>query len=145
VRNSPTNFQAAIQLAGLHAQMQQTGQALQILDSVVSNPVTTPNAVVGAAQIFMQLGEWAKLETALEQLAKLSPDGPEAWYDLAGFKAGVGKNAEALSALTRAIDLSTRRLQHDPKARDLSNEARQDSRFTALRPTSEFQKLIPPK
>jgi tetratricopeptide (TPR) repeat protein len=100
---------------------------------------------VRAAQLFSQFGDWSKLEISLEKLTKVSPESPEAWYDLAALKANVGKNAEALPALKRALELSAQRLQRDPKARDLSTDARQEARFTALRAMPEFQKLVPPK
>ena len=80
VRKNPNNFQADVQLAGVYAQMQQTGRAVQLLDGVLSNPAAAPNAVVRAAQLFSQFGDWSKLEVALEKLTKVSPDSPEAWY-----------------------------------------------------------------
>jgi predicted Zn-dependent protease len=145
VQKSPTNIQAAIQLAGVYAQLQQTGRAVQLLDGVVGSPAVVPNLVVRAAQLYSQLGDLPKLETTLEKLTKLSPDSPEAWYDLAAMKANLGKNVEALPALTRCLELSGQRLQQNPRARDLSNDARQEVRFTALRATPEFQKLLPQK
>jgi tetratricopeptide (TPR) repeat protein len=145
VRKNPSNFQAAVQLAGVYAQMQQTGRAVQLLDGALSNPALVPNAVVHAAQIYNQLGDFPKLETALEKLTKLSPDSPEAWYDLAAMKAHLGKIAEALPALSRCLDLNAQRLLRDPKASDLSVNARQEVRFTSIRATPEFQKLLAPK
>jgi tetratricopeptide (TPR) repeat protein len=145
VRKNPNNSQAAVQLAGIYVQMQQTGRAAQLLDSVLSNSAAPPNAVVRAAQIYNQLGDFPKLERALEKLTQVSPESPEAWYDLAAMKANLGKNAEAVPALTRALELNNQRLQRDPKARDLSTDARQEPRFASLRTTPEFQKLLPPK
>jgi tetratricopeptide (TPR) repeat protein len=145
VQKSPSNLQAAVQLATVYAQLQQTGRAVQLLDGVIGNPTAAPNLIVRAAQIFSQLGDLPKLETTLERLTKVSPDSPEAWYDLAAMKANLGKNAEALPALTRCLELNGQRLQRDPKARDLSNDARKEVRFTALRGTPEFQKLLPAK
>jgi len=144
VRKNPNNFQVAVQLASVYAQMQQTGRAFQLLDGVISNPAVAPNAVVRAAQLCMQLGDWPKLEIALEKLTQISPESPEAWYDLAALKANLGKKAEALPDLKRALDLSAQRLQRNPQARNLSNDARQEVRFTALRGTPEFQKILPP-
>ena len=145
VHKDPNNIQAAVQLAGLYAQMQQTGQAVQTLDSVMTNPAVSPNDIIRAAQIYMQLGNWAKLEASLEKIARLEPESPESWYDLAAYKASVGKDAEAIPALAHALDLSARRLQADPKARDLVGDARQDSRFSSLRSNSDFLKLLPSK
>jgi hypothetical protein len=58
-------------------------------------------------------------------------------------KANMGKNPEALTALARCLELNAERLKRDPKATDLSNNARQEVRFTALRATPEFKKLLP--
>jgi thioredoxin-like negative regulator of GroEL len=145
VQKSPSNFQAAVQLAGIYAQLQQTGRAVQLLDGVLGSPSVPPNLVVRAAQVFSQLGDLPKLEATLEKLSKISPDSPEAWYDLAAMKANLGKNAEAVPALTRCLELNDQRLKRDPKARNLSNDARQEVRFTALRALPEFQKLLPAK
>src|SRR6185369_2359177 len=110
LRKNPNNSQAAVQLAGIYVQMQQTGRAAQLLDTVLSNSAAPPNAVVRAAQIYNQLGDFPKLERALEKLTQVSPESPEAWYDLAAMKANLGKNAEAVPALTRALELNNQRL-----------------------------------
>jgi predicted Zn-dependent protease len=145
VRKNPNNAQAAVQLASVYAQMQQTGQADQLLQSALTNPTIPANAVVHAAQIYNQLGDLPKLETTLERLTKVSPDSPEAWYDLAAMKANLGKNPEALVALSRCLDLSAQRLKGNPKASDLAAAARNEVRFTNLRSNPEFQKLVAPK
>jgi hypothetical protein len=41
--------------------------------------------------------------------------------------------------------MSAQRRAKDPKARDLVEAARTDSRLDRLRPLPEFQKLVPPK
>jgi hypothetical protein len=73
------------------------------------------------------------------------PESPEAWYDLAVLKCGVGKSPEALTSLRQALDLSAKRLKADPKARDLLASARKEERFSLLRQTPEFKKLVPPQ
>ena len=87
--------------------------------------------MLSLAQAYAALGNVPKLEAALEKLTKVMPNSPEAWYDLAVLKAGIGKPAEALAALRQALDLSAKRLQRDPKARDLLASARKEERFGA--------------
>jgi tetratricopeptide (TPR) repeat protein len=145
VRKDPNNVQAAVQLASVYAQVQQTGRVEQLLEGALTNPGAQPNAVIHAAQLYNQLGDLPKLEAALEKLTKVSAESPEAWYDLAAMKANLGKNQEALPALARCLQLSAQRLQRDPKARDLAKDARQEVRFTALRSLPEFQQLFPSK
>ena len=57
----------------------------------------------------------------------------------------LGKTNEALQDLRTSLDLSAKRLQQNPKARDLLAEARKDHRFDSLRNLPEFQKLVPPE
>jgi hypothetical protein len=42
------------------------------------------------------------------------------------------------------LDLSAKRLQRDPKARDLVASARKEEHFAPLRQLPEFKKLVPP-
>jgi tetratricopeptide (TPR) repeat protein len=100
--------------------------------------------VLVIAKTYATLKNSPKLEVALEKLTKLMPGNPEAWYDLAALEAGIGKPAEALSALRQALDLSAKRRQLDPTAHDLRTNAQAEPRFGPLRQMPEFQKLVSP-
>ena len=145
LRVNPSNAAAAVELARVYLQMRQTDHSVQILDRIISNPAVEAGAVIRAAQLYAQMSDWGRLEAALERLVKVSPESPEAWYDLSAFKANLRKNTEALPALSNALALSAKRLQRDPKARNLLSEATNDGRFTALRQLPEFQKILPVK
>jgi tetratricopeptide (TPR) repeat protein len=146
VRKNPTNFQAAFSLAGVYLQNRQTNQAAATLDQVLSNPAVNPAAVRFVAQAYARdIRDYSKVEAALERLVKVAPDDPEAWFDLAGFKAAVGKAPEALPALRRALELNAKRLQQNPGAPSLLTNLQTDARFTSLRPLPEFQQLLAPK
>jgi tetratricopeptide (TPR) repeat protein len=84
----------------------------------------------------------AKFEVTQDELTKTAPDHPEGWYDLAALKAHLGKQADAIMALRSALELNSKRLSIDPKARNLLTEATNDPCFGALRSTREFQQLI---
>jgi thioredoxin-like negative regulator of GroEL len=144
VRANPENLPAAIGLAEGYRQSQKPDAAVALLDKTLNDPKLDANAALSIAQAYAALGNATKLEAALEKLTKLMPANPEAWYDLAVLKAGVGKSAEALSALRQALDLSAKRLQRDPKARDLLASARKEERFGTMRQTPEFKKMVPP-
>jgi tetratricopeptide (TPR) repeat protein len=141
-RANPADFQAALALAEGYRQLQKPDAALRTLDQALSNPKVDANTVLGLAQSYAALGNVPKLEAALEKLTKTMPGNPEAWYDLAVLKSGIGKSAEALTALHQALDLSTQRLQRDPKARDLLANARKEERFAPLRQMPEFKKMV---
>lgn len=145
VRTQPTNLQAAFNLASFYMQMQQTGSALAVLDRIVNASNVQANALLTAAQAYISMGNWPRLEFTLERLVQIMPDEPEAWYDLAALKISLGKPQEALTALARSLDNSAKRLATNPNARDLLVQVRQDARFNSLRQLPEFIKLVPPK
>jgi cytochrome c-type biogenesis protein CcmH/NrfG len=78
----------------------------------------------------------------LLRLVKLMPDNPEAWYDLSGIQATLGKTQDAIRSLTRALQLSNDRLSRQPEAKDLAAIAAKDTRFAGLRGHPEFQRLL---
>jgi tetratricopeptide (TPR) repeat protein len=108
----------------------------------LNSPNADSHAALSVAMAYQQMQNWPKLETTLEKLVKIMPDNPEAWYDLAAFKAGFGKPAEAIPALRQAIQLSNQRLVRDPKARNLLVEARKDGKFNAIQQLPEFKQLV---
>jgi tetratricopeptide (TPR) repeat protein len=126
---------------GNHPGLQRTVEKIETLER--ANPTNVdPYTVLATAQAYATLKDVPKLEATLEKLIKVMPDSPEAWYDLAALKTGLGKSAEALSALRQALDLSAKRLQRDPKAHDLLVNAKTEERFSPLRQLPEFQKLL---
>jgi tetratricopeptide (TPR) repeat protein len=138
----PTNFQTALDLAATYLSLGQSNRAFEILDSIVRHPQADASAVLAVAQAYVTLGNYPRLEAALERLVQISPTQPEAWYDLAAMKAILQKTAEAIPALRRALELSDARLKTDPKQRNLRDELRKDPRFQHLRPNPVFQSLL---
>jgi tetratricopeptide (TPR) repeat protein len=145
LRADPTNFQTAIPLAEAYRHLNQPDAAIRTLDQVVNHPKADASAVLQAAQQYAALTNAQRMAAALDKVTRISPDFPEAWYDLAALKASMGKSEAALPDLRRALDLSARRLASDPKAHDLLAEARWDPSFASLRQNSEFKQLTAPK
>ncbi len=145
VREHPSNFQASVELAKIYLQLQQTGRAVQLLDSVVNNSNADAPAVVRAAMVYQEMMNLPKLEGSLERLVQVSPESPEAWYDLAGTKANARKDKEALDALHKALVLNAERLHKQPGAPNIVTNIPADPRFTLLRQSPEFQKQLSAK
>lgn len=116
---NPGNVTNTLQLASAYMQLQRTNESLALLRQVVTNMQSDANVVTAAAQMYAQLQRPAELEVALTRLVQLSPESPEAWYDLATVQASIGKLQTAASTTTRAIQLSDRRRAGDTNAQDL--------------------------
>ena len=134
------------ELAGQPAKRQATlARAALIVEQHLANPQADASTLMNAAQVYALKQEGAKLEAVLLRLVKVTPNNPEAWYDLATVQATLGKHPGAMLALSRALALSSQRRKQDPNARDLHSFAAQDSHFVNLRPNPEFQKLLQTK
>jgi tetratricopeptide (TPR) repeat protein len=144
VRDNPTNFQKAFDLAGFLLGIQQTNRALDTLEGIVNHPRANAQAILVAVEAFGQLGDARRTQAALDKLVQLEPELPEAWWNLAAFKAVTGRANEALADLRRAVAFNAKRLQRDPKARNLLAEISQDPRLQTLRHHPEFLRLLAP-
>jgi tetratricopeptide (TPR) repeat protein len=144
-RTNPANVQNLVLLGSAYMQMQQTNRAAELFDTALARPEAKFGDTAAIAQYFAQMGNFAKLETTLKKMVSLAPDQPEPRYDLAALQAILGNQADSLQNLKAAVDMSAQRRAKDPKARDLVEAARTDSRLDRLRPLPEFQKLVPPK
>jgi tetratricopeptide (TPR) repeat protein len=139
---SPSNFQAQFNLAGAYIQLKQNDKATKVLDTVFDSPNVPANAVVFLAQAYAQLGNYPKLEQALEKLTRVEPHSPEAWCDLAAMKIALNKKDEGMKDLRNSVQENSARLAQDPKASDILPLIRKDPRFATVRSTPEFEALV---
>lgn len=139
------NVILAFQLISIYLITQQTNLAAELVDQLVARPQADPSTLLSAAQVYNQLQNPNKLEPVLQKLVASVPTNPEAWYDLAGVKAALGKTNDALSALQNAIRFSQQRIGVQSNGKDLRAEAVTDVRFSGLRQNPQFQQLIKPK
>jgi tetratricopeptide (TPR) repeat protein len=123
----------------------QTNAAVVVIDQISASPVADPQALLECARVYAQLGNVAKLELTLERIVQKVPENPEAWYDLAGLRAMMGKADPSLDALEKCVRLSNKRLVVNPTAKNLLKEALVDARFAALRPLPRFQQITQAK
>ncbi|MEO5804626.1 MAG: DUF2723 domain-containing protein [Verrucomicrobiota bacterium] len=134
---SQSSFSEAVKLM----QNKQTNEAVQILNQLLANPATDPTALMGIAQLYVQIGMVSGAEMAVQKLVALTPDNAEAWYNLGGLQAAQGKIV-ATQALQKAFELSDQRMKKDPKAIDLRNHAKTDPNLEPIRKMPEFEKLV---
>ncbi|HKS37066.1 MAG TPA: tetratricopeptide repeat protein, partial [Verrucomicrobiae bacterium] len=143
-RTNPSDGKAAFDLASIYLTRQQTSAALTILDQLVNSPNADANTLLSVAQAYVQLQQGARLEVVLKRLVTVTPDSPEAWYDLAATQAILGKGEEAIQTLRKAIELNNKRLTRLPGSGDLRKAIATNQSFLALRNSPEFQKLLAP-
>ncbi|MGO9203327.1 MAG: protein O-mannosyl-transferase family [Limisphaerales bacterium] len=144
VQADPTNFQAAFDLAATHLQLQQTNQAVEILDRVLNSPWINHSALDVLAQAYAQIQDLPRLQAVLDKAVKLYPDSPEAWYNLAGLQASLGNSTDAPVNLRRALELNALRLKRNPAKPDLAEQARKDPRLAPLLQRPDFQQWLTP-
>jgi tetratricopeptide (TPR) repeat protein len=143
-RANPTNLQVAFQLASAYFQLQRSNQAVQVLDSLLSNTNADAQTILSVANAYSQIGYGVGLEHALSRLTDVMPDNPEAWYDLSRAQAALNKLPATLSTLQKAIELSEARLKTTPGAKDLAADALTNQSFTTFRANPAFLKVVTP-
>lgn len=144
-RTNPTDLGIVIKLASAYWQIQRSNDALAVLDKLANHPQTDAGGLTTLAQAYAQLGQVGRLEFSLLRLVGVNPQSPEAWYDLASVQAAIGKNPDALKALSNAFRLSDERLKKKSDERNLRTNALADPRFSRLRQMPDYEKLAPPK
>jgi len=138
---APTNPITGAYLAAAYMQLRQPIRAKIVLDKLIELPDVETGTLLVAAQTYAQLNDGARLEASLAKLVERAPDSPEAWYDYAGVLATLNKPAEALRALTRAIQISDTRRVQDSKAKDLRAVVPTDPRLNSLRNLPDWRAL----
>jgi tetratricopeptide (TPR) repeat protein len=140
-QTNPGDFPKAFDLVVKYAQAGRPDRATQILDTVLSHSNLTPHAAINAAELYRQLNNHAKLETALRKVVQLAPDEPEGWYNLAATEATLSKPSQAMNTLRRALELNQQRLGQNSNAPDIRRYVATDPRLDTLRNLPEFRTL----
>ncbi|HNU52767.1 MAG TPA: DUF2723 domain-containing protein [Verrucomicrobiota bacterium] len=140
-----SNLQTAFNLVAAYLGLQRSNDAFRVLDTLVTQTGADVPALLSIAGAWVQIGQYARSELALQRLVTLMPDSPEIWYDLAGAQAAGAKNTEAIRSLQTALQLSNRRLAADSTASNLLALAAGDPRFLSLRDLPAFRQLVAPR
>jgi tetratricopeptide (TPR) repeat protein len=136
------NLPALLAQATNYVSKGMTNEAVAIADGIMASTNLDLPTVVACAQIYVQSGDYIKLESVLARLVKAAPDSPEAWYDLAALRASLNKPGLALDALERCVIVNNRRQKLNPNSRNLVPEIIKDPRFEAIRNSTQFRKIV---
>jgi tetratricopeptide (TPR) repeat protein len=142
LQTNPTDPQAVFDLASVYLQLQRSNSALELLDRLIELPAVDVNTLLSVANAYAQLQQGSRLENALLKLVRLTPESPEAWYDLASTRSIIGKAKESIEALTRAMELSDARRAQNSAARDLRADVQTNQSFQPVRNLPEFQQAV---
>lgn len=139
------NITSAFHLAEAYAQLQRSNDAFAVLDTLLAQTNVTHEAVLQAAIFAQQLRNVPLMERALLRLTQVSPESPEAWYDLAAMQSSLGKLDLAAKSLRQAVVLSDRRLKTNSTAKDLRKDLATESRFAPLRARPDWEMITRPE
>jgi thioredoxin-like negative regulator of GroEL len=142
VRAKPSDYSNAFSLASKYMQIQQDARAFQILDGIADG--SNAAAVYSVIQAYVQMQNLPKVEATLVKYVKLTPDQPDAWYNLAKTEAVMGKTSQAMEHLREAMKLNAAMLAKNPGWHDLRAEAQKDPSFASLHALPEYKTLISP-
>ncbi|MGA2173389.1 MAG: DUF2723 domain-containing protein [Verrucomicrobiota bacterium] len=120
----------------------QTNAAEQMLEQVLTFAGSDPNVLMSAASAYLQMGDLAKSEQAVQKLALAMPASSEPLYNLAVIQAARGETAQAVASLQKCLALNAAEIAKEPKMINLRKHLAEDPTFNALRQTPEFQKAF---
>lgn len=130
---SATNLESAFNLASTLFNTGRSNEGVAVLDSLLAKPDADLRTLASLAQAYQQLQRVDRVEGTLERYARLVPDSPEAWYQLAAVQAVQGKSSSAAGSLRKAFQLSDSRLATNPASANLRTQLKSDQRFDFIR------------
>jgi len=128
-----TNLESAFNLASSLFNAGRSNEGVAVLDALIDGPNADVRTLVSVAQAFQQLQRVDRMEAALERYTRLTPESPEAWYQLAAVQAVQIKPSSAAGSLRKAFELSDLRRATNAAASDLRAQVAEDPRFDPIR------------
>ncbi len=130
-----TNLESAFNVASSLFNSGRSNEGVAVLDSLLAKPDSDLRTLASLAQAYQQLQRVDRVETTLERYARLMPDSPEAWYQLAAVQAVQGKSSSTAGSLRKAFQMSDARLSTNAAAANLRTQLTSDPRFDFVRPS----------
>lgn len=128
----PHNLQTVGQLAQIYLRSGQFDRIPPMFNDFLAQPGVTAAEMLQIAQFYLSINRPEYALNTVEEAGRRFPQDSEALYALAIVRGAVGKNAEAINALERAIHLN-------PAIRE---RARGDKNLTSLRADVRFMSLL---
>jgi len=144
-RNKNPGASGGDQVKQIFAQLQhaidagQTNVAAQVLDELMHHPSVDPNTIMGVADMYLRIGDFAKSEEAIKRLTQMAPGLSEPWYNLAAVQAHRGENAGAVASLKKALELNPAEIKQNSQGINLREHLYKDPNFAVLTNTPEFK------
>ena len=102
----PGNVEAWNSLALAYVQLGERGRALEALDALLALDPAYPSAHVNRGMVFLEERKYAEAEASFRRALERDDGMSEAWNGLGVAAAGAGRDAEAVAAWKRAVELN---------------------------------------
>lgn len=143
-KSDPLNLTNTISLIDTLWSLNQTNEALKVLDEAAANEQTSQRMLTILAEKVANIPDLARLEAILVLMTTRFQDNPSPFFDLATLQAFKGKPKQAITNMVQALQLNKNRLAVDPDAKDLREVLKTDQRFDSARQLPEYDQLIKP-
>ena len=133
--HGPMEINTALELASLYQKFSMDAQFMNMARGIMATSNFPPQVYLVIGQMCANGKKWEMSASAIRRYLATDSSNYRIWIDLASAELGSGRTSEAMSALMRAVELG------GELARDI---LRQDTRFSPLRPRSDFRSLATP-
>jgi tetratricopeptide (TPR) repeat protein len=133
-QRDPLDLHVVMQLIQAYSRIGQGDQAMNLLQSYLTQTNLPAENILQVAQIYLSVGRIAEGASTLQLMAQRYPEDPRGYYGLAVILTAQQRTNDAIAMLTKAIELN-------PSFRQ---QAFGDQQFNALRSNLRFQQLVSP-
>ena len=116
-----------------------TNGADQMLEQLLHMPNADAATLVRVADLYLKIGDLPKSEEAITRLTQVAPNSSEAWYNLAIIQGALGKTADAVQDLQKAVSYNDAERAQSPGIQNIREHLMSDPNLGYLRQTPEFR------
>ena len=127
-------IELALELVSLYIRLNLNDRAALLTKALLDHPNSPSDGLLKLARLLSEAKKAVLLEQTLETYVAREPSNPQAWLQLAAVQVGNKRLSKALQSLKHSIDTG---------GEPIRELARKDSRFDAIRNSSQFKTLVP--